>query len=106
MILQALKEYYDRKGNELPSAGWIDKGIDYVIVLKADGTYQQIECLQEIQKGKVISFPSIVPNIGKQALKHSNSGIDANLLWDNSAFVLGVTSKILQHDLGSVIDFP
>jgi CRISPR-associated protein Csd1 len=32
----------------------------------------------------------LVPAIGKQALKHTMSGKDANLLWDNSKFVLGL----------------
>jgi CRISPR-associated protein Csd1 len=32
----------------------------------------------------------LVPAIGKQALKHNNSGKDANLLWDNGKFVLGL----------------
>jgi CRISPR-associated protein Csd1 len=31
-----------------------------------------------------------LPNIGKQSLKHNNSGRDANLLWDNASFALGI----------------
>lgn len=93
MILQALKEYYDRKGNELPPIGWLEKGIDYVIVLRPEGTVQQIECLQEYEGKKVKPFPSVAPQIGKQAIKHTNAGDDANLLWDNSAFVFGVGNK-------------
>jgi len=114
MILQALKEYYDRKGRGLPPVGWTEKGIDYVIVLREDGTFQQIDCLQENEGGRTIPFPSVVPHIGKQALKHTNSHTDANLLWDNSAFVLGIGNDgdkkrnsfvaAVQMWLGDVID--
>jgi CRISPR-associated protein Csd1 len=93
MILQALKEYYDRKTDDLPHVGWIEKGIDFSIVLRADGTLHQIDCSQENENGRITPFPSVVPNIGKQAMKHTNSGADANLLWDNSAFVLGLGNK-------------
>ena len=93
MILQALKEYYDRKSGDLPPIGWMAKGIDYAITLDGDGVYKQIECLQEMRSGKSEPYPSIVPCIGKQALKHTNAGNDANLLWDNSAFVLGLGNK-------------
>jgi len=93
MIIQALKEYYDRKADDLPSIGWLDRGIDYLITLTPEGRFQQVECLQEWERKKANPFPSVVPAIGKQALKHTNSGIDANLLWDNSAFVFGIGNK-------------
>jgi CRISPR-associated protein Csd1 len=86
MILQALKGYYDRKIDDLPPLGWIEKEIDYAIVLNATGNVLLVDPFQESFGGK----SAMVPNIGKQALKHTNSGVDANLLWDNSAFVLGV----------------
>lgn len=94
MILQALKEYYDRKAADpaaaMPPPNWISRGLDFAIAVDERGKYVQIECLQDIQRGKRIAKPCILPNIGKQALKHTNSGVDANLLWDNAAFVLGV----------------
>ena len=34
-----------------------------------------------------------LPAIGKQALKHTNTATDANLLWDNASFVLGIGKK-------------
>jgi len=88
MILKALKEYYDRR-TDLAPVGWIEKEIDYEIVLKHDGTFLQLNLLKENNDGK----PCIVPAIGKQAMKHTNSGIDANLFWDNTAFVLGIGNK-------------
>lgn len=92
MILQALKKYYDRKP-DLPSLGWIKQKIDYVMVLSPNGDFVQLNCLQETENGKKVSPHSVVPNIGKQALKHTNSGKDANLLWDNAAFVFGIGKK-------------
>jgi len=92
MILQALKDYYKRKPDLAPP-GWIDQKIDFAIVLKPSGDYNHLECLQEVKKSKKIPMPRLVPNIGKQAMKHTNSGTDANLLWDNAGFVLGVGKK-------------
>jgi CRISPR-associated protein Csd1 len=49
--------------------------------------------LRESSGKKKSPKPMQVPNIGKQALKHNNSGKDANLLWDNASFVLGLGDK-------------
>lgn len=93
MILQALNQYYERKADDLPPDGWIIKGADYVVLINKDGEYVDLHCLQEQVGKKVFSRKMILPNIGKQALKHSNSSKDANLLWDNTAFVFGLGNK-------------
>lgn len=95
MILQALKEYYDRKLNEglIAQDGWIKGGIDFLLDLDFDGKIIDISDLRELEGKKKISHPIDVPNIGKQALKHTNSGKDANLLWDNASFVFGLGDK-------------
>lgn len=97
MILQALKEYYDRLAADPESGiapeGWIQGGIDFLIELNADGKFLNIQSLQEQGGRKKLPKPMLVPNIGKQAQKHTNSGKDANLLWDNSSFVLGLGDK-------------
>jgi CRISPR-associated protein Csd1 len=95
MILHALKEYYDRKAAEglIAQDGWIKGGIDFLIELDYDGNPQNIVDLRESIGKKRIPHPFDVPNIGTQALKHSNSGKDANLLWDNAAFVFGLGDK-------------
>ena len=97
MILQSLKEYYDRKATDglIAQEGWIKGGLDYYIELDNEGNPLGIYNLQEyigIGNQKE-SLQRNVPNIGKQALKHSNSGKDANLLWDNASFVLGLGDK-------------
>jgi CRISPR-associated protein Csd1 len=95
MILQALKEYYDRKLLEglIAKDGWISGGIDFLIDLDVNGNIQGVADLRELEGKKKISHPIDVPNIGNQALKHSNSGKDANLLWDNASFIFGLGDK-------------
>lgn len=95
MILQALVDYYDRRcasrdpARRLPAYGWIRRPVDYVLVLDARGTCAAIEFIGSVDKGVRRGQPRMVPAVGKQALKHTNSGTDANLLWDSARFVLG-----------------
>lgn len=89
MILQALKQYYDRK-NDLPAFGWFDGFIDFAIVLDSDGKFLSLQPYFEIKNNKKNRYSYRLPYIGKQARKHTMSGDDANLLWDNSTFVLGI----------------
>jgi len=105
MILQALKEYYDRKAEEgaIARDGWIRVGIDFLIELDLAGNIQGIADLRELAGKKYVSRQLDVPNIGKQALKHTNSGKDANLLWDNAKFVFGLGDKGNLH-LQSMIE--
>lgn len=92
MILQALYEYYNRKLaiNEIDPIGFLTKEIDFIVIINSEGEYVDFENHQ-LQIGKKIrGTPLRVPAIGKQALKHDNSGKDANLLWDKAEFVFGV----------------
>jgi len=98
MILQALKEYYDRKP-ELPRPGFELKEIPFVLVLKDDGDPVALETTYEgagkARRAKRFLLP--------QGVKRANN-IAANLLWDNPEYVLGVVCKgkservKLQHD--------
>ncbi|MDO9400433.1 MAG: type I-C CRISPR-associated protein Cas8c/Csd1 [Polaromonas sp.] len=113
MILQALNRYYERAEN-MPREGWVRRGVDYVIVLDYQGHCVNIELIGEQKKGKTVSREMLVPSIGKQAMKHTNSGNDANLLWDNASFVFGTGNKgaekissfisTLQDWLGEIAD--
>ena len=94
MILQALNDYYKRAtdagGSEIAPVGWIRKPIDFVVVIDPHGHPVAVQCRQIFEKGKrKPGKAELLPNIGKQAQKHTNSGTDANLLWDNAAFALG-----------------
>ncbi|MBO9357752.1 type I-C CRISPR-associated protein Cas8c/Csd1 [Bordetella petrii] len=92
MILQALTRYYERS-EHLPREGWVRRGVDYVVVLNSRGECVNVESIGEIKKGKTVPSERLVMAIGKQAMKHTNSGKDANLLWDNANFVLGTGNK-------------
>ena len=92
MILQALHNYYDRKSADpesgLAQPGFEWKEIPFVIELEARGNPIQIEDTRggEGKKKRARSFR--VP----QGVKKT-SGVAANLLWDNAAYVLGVDTK-------------
>ena len=92
MILQALKEYYDRKAADSDSCiaplGWEWKEIPYLIVLHRDGSFARVEDTQEFGGKKKRAKKFLVP----QSVKRS-SGIAANLLWDNVEYVTGVVCK-------------
>lgn len=92
MILQALHRYYERSEG-LPREGWIRRGVDYVVVLDTQGQCVGLEPVGELRKGKLTPSEKLVTAIGKQAMKHTNSGKDANLLWDNASFVFGTGNK-------------
>lgn len=92
MILQALVDYYERS-DALPREGWIRRPVDYELVLDTGGNCIAFKALGEIRKGKTVAEERLVPAIGKQAMKHTNSGKDANLLWDNASFVFGTGNK-------------
>lgn len=93
MILQALNDYYHRN-ESLPKEGWLRRGVDYAIVLDTSGTCVAItDALGTVNKGKVTPYEALLPAVGKQAMKHANSGSDANFLWDNASFVFGRGNK-------------
>jgi CRISPR-associated protein Csd1 len=92
MILQALNRYYER-AEHMPREGWVRRGVDYVVVLDEQGECVNLEAIGEQKKGKTIPRDMLVTAIGKQAMKHTNSGKDANLLWDNASFVFGTGNK-------------
>lgn len=89
MILQALHEYYQRKP-ELPHEGWMEKEMDFVAVVDAQGKCHQLRPTMEKVDKKWVSKVYRVPAVGPQALKHSMAGDDPNLLWDNASFVFGL----------------
>jgi CRISPR-associated protein Csd1 len=95
VILQCLTAYYERRCADtepvrrLPSYGWIRRPVDYVCVLDSLGRCLTMDFVGSAEKGTRRGQPRLVPAIGKQALKHTNSGSDANLLWDGARFVFG-----------------
>ena len=92
MILQALHNYYDRKSADpesgLAQPGFEWKEIPFVIELEAQGNSIQIEDTRGGEGKKIRARSFLVP----QSVKKT-SGVAANLLWDNAAYVLGVDTK-------------
>lgn len=91
MILQALKEYYDRLAADPESGiapeGWEWKEIPYIFVLDEVGSLVRIEDTRETigkkPKGKLF----LVPQGVKRAVD-----ISANLLWDNPTYAFGIAN--------------
>jgi CRISPR-associated protein Csd1 len=91
MILQALKDYYDRKASDPESGiapeGWEWKDIPFIVVLDKKGELIRIEDMREAdgkkQKGKLF----LVPQSVKRAVD-----ISANLLWDTPTYIFGISN--------------
>lgn len=92
MILQALKEYYDRKAADPDSGiappGWERKEIPFLIVLSEDGTPVAIEDTREHVGKKLRAKSFLVPQSVKRAM-----GIASNFLWDNVEYAIGTACK-------------
>lgn len=91
MILQALKEYYDRKAcdpdSDIAPEGWEKKEIPFIVVLDPAGNLADIEDTREGDGKKKRAKAFLVP----QGVKKT-SGIAANLLWDSPGYVFGVVN--------------
>lgn len=86
MILQALYDYAQRKGDELPEDGFEDVEIKYLIKIREDGSLVDLVSTIEDKKGHVYS---------KLPLHISRtSGIKANLLYDNVDYIARDAKKI------------
>ena len=92
MILQALKEYYDRKAADPDSGiaplGWERKEIPYLIVLREDGSLVRVEDTQESVGKKKRAKAFLVPQSVKRTV-----GVASNLLWDNVEYATGMVCK-------------
>jgi CRISPR-associated protein Csd1 len=92
VILQALKEYYDRKAaladTTIAPPSWERKELPFLIVLDATGTPVAIEDTREGEGRNRRSKSYLVPQTVKRTV-----GIAPNLLWDNPEYALGVVIK-------------
>ncbi|HKL85421.1 MAG TPA: type I-C CRISPR-associated protein Cas8c/Csd1 [Treponemataceae bacterium] len=89
MILQSLKQYYDRKACDPESAiateGWEWKEIPFVVVIDINGAFMNIEDTREWDGKKKRGKIFLVPQGVKRA-----AGIAANLLWDTATYMFGI----------------
>ena len=91
MILQALKEYYDRKAadseSQMAPPGFEWKEIPFLIVLDFNGIPVGLNSTYEGEGKKRRAKRFLVP----QAVKRTG-GISANLFWDNPEYALGIVT--------------
>ena len=88
MILQALYEYAQRKGDSLPEDGFENIEIKYLIEIRRDGSFVNLVSMIKDKKGKTYLLPQRVGRSGK------NSWQSPFLLWDNIGFVLREPKEI------------
>lgn len=84
MILKALYDYYERKG-DLPRKGMELKEIGFLIVIDKKGNFVRFED-RRIDRNKAQSF------LVKKHVNKTSAPL-ANYLYDNSAYVLGYSEK-------------
>jgi len=92
MILQALKEYYDRKAADPDSSiappGWEWKEIPFAIILNKKGIFLQFEDMREGEGSKKRGKSFLVPQGVKKAVN-----IASNLLWGPPDYIFGVEDR-------------
>lgn len=91
MILKALYDYYHRRGN-LPAAGMEEKEIGFLIVISKAGKFIRFEDCR-IDNNKSARTYLITKHVGR------SSAPLANYLYDNSAYVLGISERKIYHKL-------
>lgn len=93
MILQALKEYYDRKAADpdfgIEPFGWVWKEIPFLLVISEDGDFVRFEDTRQRVDGQLVSNKFLVPSLGET----KGGGIKANLFWENPEYFFGVGIK-------------
>jgi CRISPR-associated protein Csd1 len=93
MILQALKEYYDRKAADPDSGiaplGWEKKEIPFLTVIDQQGNFLHFEDTREPVGKELRAKSFIIPSLGEA----KGNGIKANLLWENVEYMFGLPMR-------------
>lgn len=93
MILQALKQYYDRKVADpeagMAPMGWEPKEIPFMLILDPSGKPVSLNDTREGTGRDRRARKHLVP----QAVIRTSGKIAANLLWDNPAYMFGITAE-------------
>jgi CRISPR-associated protein Csd1 len=98
MILQALAKYYERISG-VAQEGFQLQSIPFVIVLNRQGDFAGLLDTREGEGKKKTARSFMVPKAVKRA-----SGIAANLLWDNPAYVLGRPKPDKKKNMDSLLE--
>ncbi|MCE5264756.1 MAG: type I-C CRISPR-associated protein Cas8c/Csd1 [Deltaproteobacteria bacterium] len=91
MILQALKEYYDRKAaapdNEIAPEGFEKKQIPFIVVIKTDGEFVNLKSTREKAGGRFAAKSFLLPRSTTRT--GSKSHEKTFLLWDHVGYLFG-----------------
>lgn len=98
MILEALTKYYQRIPN-VAEEGFQKQEISFVIVLKKNGAFAGLQDLREGEGKKKRGQSRLVPKAVKRTVKPA-----ANLLWDNTAYVLGKPRPDKKKDYDELVE--
>jgi CRISPR-associated protein Csd1 len=89
LILQALNDHYQRlleeEDSEIAPPGYSAAKVSYALMLNLDGDIVDILTLAKVQGKKSIPKVLLVPEQGMRT-----SGVSANILCDNSSYVIGI----------------
>jgi len=92
MILQALKEYYDRKAEDPESGiappGFEKKELQFLIVIDEEGKFINIEDTREKVGSRLVGKSFILPR--SKGRSGSKSYATTFLLWDHIGYLLGL----------------
>ena len=95
MILQALKEYYDRKANDPDSdiapEGFEKKELQFLIVINEEGEFINIEDTREKIGNKLVGKSFLLPR--SKGRSGSKSYETTFLLWDHIGYLLGLPTN-------------
>ena len=94
MILASLVEYYEalESRGDIPRQGWNLAKISFSLDLDREGNLIHVTYLgNEEQRGKKTVW--VPRDMEMPAPVKRSSGVNANFLWDNSAYILGVDEK-------------
>jgi len=98
VILQALAKYYERIPG-VAQEGFQQQGIPFIIVLNKQGDFKGLLDTREGEGKKKTARSFMIPKAVKRA-----SGIAANLLWDNPAYVLGRPKPDKKKDMNNLLE--
>jgi CRISPR-associated protein Csd1 len=114
MILQALKEYYDRKAADPDSGiapeGFEKKEIPFIVVVKADGEFMNLKPTGEKVGNRFTAKSFLLPRSTTRT--GSKSHEKTFLLWDHIGYLFGYPENdpkaIRQHEawLKSLVELP
>lgn len=114
MILQALKDYYDRKAadpdGDIAPLGLEWKSLEFLVVIKQTGEFVMIEDLRERKGARLVGKRFLIPRSIPRA--GSKSYATTFLLWDHIGYLLGQPEddpksiKQLETWIGSLRSLP